>query len=69
MVKVAPVANEEPPEATAYQFNVPALPEAPSTREPASHREAGVIELITVEPIIAVTAILGEIQFPTVAST
>ena len=47
VVKVEPVPNEGPPDAAEYQFKIPALEEAPRTRVPASHLDAGAVEVIT----------------------
>ena len=69
VVNEVPVPKEDPPEAAAYQFKVPALALAPSTTVPASHREAGVVELIVgVVLTVAITELLVEIQAPLTAS-
>ncbi len=70
VVKVVPVHNDEPPEAAAYQFSVPALADAPSTTLPVSHLDAGVVEVtLGVVFIVATTAFLAEVQPVFVAST
>ena len=69
-MKVVPVPNEEPPEAAAYQFKVPALADAPSTTVPESHREAGVVELtLGVVFTVAITEPLAEVHPVLLAST
>ena len=70
VVKEVPVPSEVPPEAAAYQFKVPALAIAPSTTVPASHLEAGVVEVTPgVVLIVAVTELLAEVHPVLVAST
>jgi hypothetical protein len=70
VVKDVPVPSETPPVEAAYQFKVPALAVAPRTRVPASHLEAGVVELMLgIGSIVAITAVLEEVQLPLVTST
>ena len=70
VVKEVPVPKEVPPEEAAYQFKLPVLAEALSTTVPASHREAGVVELILgIVLTVAITALLAEMQVPLTAST
>ena len=44
--KVVPVARAEPPVEAAYQLIVPDEAVAPSVTDPASHLEAGVVEVM-----------------------
>ena len=70
VLKEAPVPSDDPPVAAVYQFKVPALAAALSVTMPASHREAGVVELtLGVVLIVAVTEFLAEVQPVFVAST
>jgi hypothetical protein len=63
------VPNEVPPEEVLYQFKLPELA-AWRTKVPASHRDAGVVELILgVVFIVAAIAVLEEVHPPIVAST
>ena len=70
VVKVVPVPSEVPPEAAAYQFKIPPLAEAPRTTAPASHREAGIVEVtLGVVFMVAITALLAEVHPVLFAST
>ena len=69
VVKVLPLPKELPPVAAKYQFKVPLLAVAPRTTVPGSHLVPGEIEFIVSVPMVAVTAILEEMQLPLVAST
>ena len=70
VVNAVPDPNETLPDAAAYQFKVPALAVALNTTVPASHREAGVVEVtLGVAFTAATTALLGETHVPLTAST
>ena len=70
VVNDVPVPKLAPPDEAAYQFNVPALAVAPSTKVPASQRLAGVVDVTDgVVFIVATTAVLAEVQPALVAST
>ena len=70
VVYEVPVPSKVPPVATAYQFKVPALAVAPKVIIPASHRDPGVVEVITgVVFIVATTGILAKVQPPKEATT
>ena len=70
VVNGLPLPKNVPPELASYQFNVPALPVAPSTTVPASQRLPGVVEVTEgVVLIVATTAVLAEVQPLLVAST
>lgn len=63
VVNEFPVPKMVPPFEEAYQFKVPALPEAPKTTVPASHLEPGVTEVIVgVGLIVATIAVLDDVQ-------
>ena len=49
VVKLVPVPNDVPPEDAAYQFMVPELAVAPKITVPESHREPGVVPVMTGE--------------------
>ena len=70
MLKEVPVPKLAPPLLAAYQFNVPALAVAPRETDPVPQRLPGVVPVIVGEAlIVAITAVLDEIQLPFVAST
>lgn len=69
-MKFVPVPNELPPEAAAYQFNVPTLAVALNVSVPVPQREEGVEPVIVdVAPTVATTAVRPEVQLLSVAST
>src|SRR5450759_1568014 len=67
----APVANDDPPVAAAYQLTVPAVALAPKVTVPASQRAAGVVdEMAGVVFTVAITSVLDDVvQELLVAST
>jgi len=70
VVNEIPVPKDVPPVFAANQFKVPALAVAFKTTVPASHREAGVLEVIVGTVFtVAKTAVLNEVQPVAVAST
>lgn len=70
VVKAVPVPNDTPPLMTSYHFNVPAEAVAPKTTVPVLHLEPGVVPVtVGMELIVAVTAVLEEVQPFAVAST
>jgi hypothetical protein len=70
VVKLVPVANEEPPVEAAYQFKIPALAVAPKATVPASQRLPGVVVLtVGVVFTVAMTADRAEVHPVLVAST
>ena len=70
VVNEVPVPRLDPPEEAVYQLSVPALAVAPKVTIPASQREAGVVvATLGVVFIVAVTAVLAEVQLLLVAST
>ena len=61
VVNEVPVANDEPPVESAYQFTVPALAVAAKLTVPESQSEAGVVLIIEgVVLTVAVTAVIPE---------
>jgi hypothetical protein len=70
VVNEVPVPWLDPPEEAVYQFKVPALPVAPKATVPASQTAPGALPVILgIVFIVAVTAVLAEVQLPLVAST
>ena len=70
MVNAVPVPNKVPPLGTSYHCKVPALVAAKRVTLPASQRLFGVVDVILgVTFTVAVTAVLGELHVPEVAST
>ena len=69
VVKLAPVPRAEPPEALAYQLIVPAEVEADNTITPASQRLFGPPVTVGVAFMVAITAILAEVQLALEAAT
>ena len=68
VVKLVPVATDEPPDGTLNQFIVPALATAFNVTLPASQRLFGVVDVIVgVVFTVAITAVLDEEQLPSVA--
>ena len=69
-MKLEPVASGDPPVAAAYQFIVPLVAEAVNVSVPTSHRLAGVVDVMVSEAsIVAITAILVDVQLPLLACT
>ncbi len=63
VVNELPVPIAVPPVADEYQFKAPELAVAPNTKVPASHLDAGEVELIVGEVFtVAKTAVLVELQ-------
>ncbi len=70
VVKFAPVPNEIPPVATSYQLIVPPLAAAVKIKVPASHLEAGTVDVIEgVLLTVATTGVLDVVQPLFVAET
>ena len=70
VVKLVPEPKAVPPVAVLYQLKVPLEADACNVTLPESHRLAGVVDVIVgTELIVATTAVLDEVQPPTVAST
>ena len=70
VTKVLVVAIALPPVGLAYQIVLPALAVATSVTTPASQRLPGVVDVILgVVLTVAITAVLGEVQLPVLAST
>ena len=70
VVKLVPVASDEPPDDAAYQLIVPALAVAPNPTVPVPQREPSVVPVMVVVLIVAVTAVLVAVVQPlSVAST
>ena len=71
VVKLVPVPKEVPPVRELYQFTVPTLATAVKVTVPASHRLAGVVEvMVGMAFITAITTVLVGVVHPfAVAST
>ena len=70
VVKLVPVASDDPPVGTSYQLIVPALAVAPKIKVPASHLAFGVVAVIDgTEFTVAITAVLAEVHVAVAAST
>ncbi len=70
VVKLVPVPTKLPKVGASYQFIVPLDATACKVTVPASQRLAGVVDVILgTALIVAVTAVLGEVQKPFVTST
>ncbi len=70
VVKLVPVPTKFPNVGASYQFIVPLDATACNVTVPASHLLPGVVEVILgTGLIVAVTAVLGEVQKPLVTST
>ncbi len=70
VVNEVPVASEAPPVEAANQSNVPADAVAPSVTVPVPQMAAGVVEVMEgMVLIVAVTAVLAELQAPSTVST
>lgn len=69
-MKLVPLPMAVPPLATSNQLMVPALAVALSVTAPASHLPEGVVAVMAGEGLaVANTAVLAELQLPSVAST
>ena len=70
VVNVPPIPNEVPPVDAAYQLNVPTLAAAPNVTVPGPQRAAGVVEeTVGIVLMVAITAVLAEVQPALVTST
>ena len=70
VVKLLALAKAVPPVATAYQTADPALLAASKVKLPASHRAAGVVEVIVGDTLaVANTAVRCELHVAVAAST
>ena len=67
VVKLVPVPTKFPLVGASYQFNVPLEASACNVTLPASHLLAGVVDVtVGTAFIVAITAVLGEVQNPLV---
>ena len=70
VAKAVPVPKAVPPVEVLYQLRVPELAVAAKVTLPVSQRLPGVVPvMVGVAFTVAVTAVLGEMQLPLVAST
>ena len=71
VVKVVPVANDEPPVDAEYQLMVPALAVAPRSTVPVLHLAAGVVpDTVGIEFTVAAIDVLLAVVHPLdIAST
>jgi hypothetical protein len=69
VLKDVPVPRLDPPEEAAYQSSVPAEAVAESVTDPVPQLEAGVVEVTAGTVLmVAATAVLAEVQDPSVVS-
>lgn len=67
---MTPVPSDEPPETTLYQFKLPALPVACNSTVPVPQRAPGIVPvMVGVVLMVAITAVLDDVQLLFVAST